>query len=420
MKSKAHASAPTSGPTPGPKSNSKSRPADEEGPGSEPSGNAATNTGSVKTANSGPAPAKADPAPQNSDPVPAKADTAPVKAGIAVAKSDPTPIVMAADPTPAPDPPAIVKAVEPSADQPRSTADTALALQVFALPPPIAPAASPAAGIPVAPPTEPTQDASGQDATEAPTDPGNLVFQLSLDSSQPAPQAQIAPPEHTGNPALLSGEWVPAAPQVHAGASESDSTDQNQQEQAPLPQPLPTGTDGTIASQFGFQTPLSFAAQIPAAKAQNVPAAPAPRSLENVSNPDPSMAPSVDRVGLTIRGADDQVVRVEINQSGDLVQVGVRTGNSDLANELRASVPELMHRLDQQGYESRVSMPSSSYASLASPVVASAQAEFRSGADTSGYAKSNGNPAPQEELREQRHRNPQRAWRELASQLQED
>ena len=80
------------------------------------------------------------------------------------------------------------------------------------------------------------------------------------------------------------------------------------------------------------------------------------------------MAPSIDHIGLTIRGADDQVVRVEISQSGELVQVGVHTGNSDLASELRASVPELVHRLDQQGYESRVSMPVSSLSSLAAPV----------------------------------------------------
>ena len=132
------------------------------------------------------------------------------------------------------------------------------------------------------------------------------------------------------------------------------------------------------------------------------------------------MAPSIDRIGLTIRGADDQVVRVEISQSGDLVQVGVHTGNNDLASELRASVPELVHRLDQQGYESRLSMPVSSFASLAPPVIAGAHSEFRSGADQNGNAKSNGDAAPQDELRQQRQRNPQRGWRELASQLQED
>ncbi len=132
------------------------------------------------------------------------------------------------------------------------------------------------------------------------------------------------------------------------------------------------------------------------------------------------MAPSIDHVGLTLRGADNQVVRVEISQSGELVQVGVHTGNTDLASELRASVPDLMHRLDQQGYESRVSMPASSLSSLAAPVVASAHSEFRSGTDQNGNAKSSNDAAPQEELRQQRQRNPQRAWRELASQLQED
>ena len=127
----------------------------------------------------------------------------------------------------------------------------------------------------------------------------------------------------------------------------------------------------------------------------------------------------MDRVGLTIRGADDQVVRVQINQSGELVQVGVHTGNNALANELRISVPELVSRLGQQGYESKVSMPLSP--SIAPAVVASAQSGFRSGADTSGgNTKSNGNVAFQEEPRQQRQRNPQRAWQELASQLQDD
>jgi hypothetical protein len=416
------------GPNPGASLGPKSRPAEEESSDSEPTRNPAPNQGSVKSANgpdpapvkSDPAPIKSDSAPTKSDPAPAKSDLAPTKSDPVATKADPVPIIVATDPTPAPEPPAILKTVEPSADQPHSTLEPGLPVAVIALPEPLAPSTSVAAEIPVTPPTESTQTESTQDDTRTLVDPGNLVFQLSLDSSEPAPHAPIAPAEQAETAALLSGEEVRSTPQTHAGASEGDSTDQNQQEQAPLPQLLPAGTDGTIASQFGFQTPLSFAAQIPVAKTENAPVAASPRPAENVSTPDLPMAPSVDRVGLTIRGADDQVVRVEINQSGELVQVGVRTGNSDLANELRASVPELMHRLDQQGYESRVSMPSSSYASLAPAVIASAHAGFRSGADTSGYAKSYGNPAPQDELRQQRQRNPQRAWRELASQLQED
>jgi hypothetical protein len=68
-----------------------------------------------------------------------------------------------------------------------------------------------------------------------------------------------------------------------------------------------------------------------------------------------------------------------------------------------------------------VSMPASSLSSLAAPVIASAHSEFRSGTDHNGNTKSNSDAAPQEELRQQqRQRNPQRTWRELASQLQED
>jgi len=385
MKSATRASLPNSEP--------KSGPAKEDSSGSGPSVNPAPKTGSGKSANS-------------PDATPAKSNPAPV-----VVATDPAP---AADPTA--DPPLILKTVEPPAEQPHSTPEPALPVEGFALPEPVASSASVAAEIPATPPTESTQD-----DTQAPVDPGNLVFQLSLNSSEPAQKAQIAPAEQAETPAFLSGEEVPSTPQTHAAASDSDTNNQNQQEQPPpLPQLPSAGTDGTIASQFGFQTPLSFAAQIPAAKTDNIPAAASPRAAENVSTPDLPMAGSVDRVGLTIRGADDQVVRVEINQSGELVQVGVRTGNNDLANELRASIPELVHRLDQQGYESRVSMPSSSYASLAPAVIASAHSGFRSGADTNGNTKSNGNAAPEDEPRQQRQRNPQRAWRELASQLQED
>jgi hypothetical protein len=319
------------------------------------------------------------------------------------------------------DPALTLKTVEPAADQPHSTSEPAapipaVPIEVFALPAPVVSSAPVAADTPATPPA-----ASTQDDTQAPVDPGNLVFQLSLNSSEPVQKAQIAPVEHAETAAFLSEEEASSAPQAHAGAAGSDAKDQNPQEQpASLPELPPAPTDGTIASQFGFQTPLSFAAQIPVAKTENTPAAASPRTAENVSTPDLPMAPSVDRVGLTIRGADNQVVRVEINQSGELVQVGVHTGNNDLASELRGSVPELMRRLDQQGYESRVSMPPSSYASLAPAAIASAHSGFRSGADTNGNTKSNGNAAPQDEARQQRQRNPQRAWRELASQLQED
>jgi hypothetical protein len=385
MKSANRASSPDAKPNPGPKSGPE-----EDSSGSEHSGNPAPKPGSSKGANG------ADPAP---------------------AKSNPAPVVVAVDPTPVADPPIMLKTAEAPADQPHPTPEPAVPVEVFALPEPAASSASVAAGIPVTPQTE-----SSQDNTQAPADPGNLVFHLSLSPSEAAPKAQIPPAEQAEEAAFQSGEEVPSTPQTHTGASDSDAKNQDQQEQpTPLTQLSSIGTDGTIASQFGFQTPLSFAAQIAAPKAEITPTAAYTRTAENVSTPDLPMAPSVDRVGLTIQGADNQVVRVEINQSGELVQVGVRTGNSDLANELRGSVPELVRRLDQQGYESRVSMPSSAYASLAPAVMAGAHSEFRSGADSNnGNAKSNGSAAPQEEPRQQRQRNPQRTWRELASQLQED
>jgi hypothetical protein len=356
-------------------------------------------------------------------------------------KSDPAPVIAAIDPTAVADEALMLKIAEAAsqsapasqpapasppvpASQPHSNPEpAAVPVQIVALP---QPAAAPSVSVAAQASSTPAADSS-EDDTREPVQSGNLIFQLSLDPSEPTQKARITPTgEENETTSFLSAEDVPSSPPPQAGASGSDAKSQDQQEQqSPLlpqisPQLSPAAIDGTIASQFGFQTPLSYAVQTSAPKTEGI-AAPAPSPMaENASAPDLPMAPSIDHVGLTLRGADNQIVRVEISQSGELVQVGVHTGNTDLASELRASVPELMHRLDQQGYESRVSMPAASLSSLAAPVIASAHSEFRSGADQNGNTKSNSDAAPQEELRQQRQRNPQRAWRELASQLQED
>lgn len=333
----------------------------------------------------------------------------------AAKKSDPTPIVIAADPLP--QPVSLLKAPEAPVEQPRpilqpapTTEQTAF-IEAFAPPPPVLPIPSNTTPPAVNPPLDPNQNDS-----PAPVDPGTLVFQLSLNPIDPA-KAQTTPAaaeNKAETPAFFAPEEVSDVPQTHAGASDSDTKNQNQQQQ-PSPLPLPSGTDGTIASQFGFQNPMSFAVHIAAPKPEVI--APT-RPVENVSTPDVPVASTVDRISLTIRGADDQVVRVAINQSGGMVQVGVNTANSDLANQLRISVPELVHHLDQQGYESKVSIPSPSSAVPVS--IATAHSEFRSGADTNGNTKSNSDLTSQNEPRQQRQRQPQRAWRELASQLQDD
>jgi hypothetical protein len=392
-----------SGPKSGSNQNAKSRAGKDDSSDSEPSGNPSPKPGLGKSANNGSPEASQE-------------------------KSNPAPVIAALDPTPAVlDPPVQLRSAEAPASQPHSNPEPAVPIEIFALPQPPASSGNAAVQSPATPATE-----SSDDDSQAPLELGNLVFQLSLDPSEFAQKAHIAPAEdgretdqhETGS--FLSSQEIPSNPQPQSGASGSDtkSQDQPEQQSSLLPQLASAGpalaVDGTIASQFGFQTPLSFAVQTAAPKAESI-AAPAPaRMAENIPPPDLPMASSIDRVGLTIRGADDQVVRVEISQSGELVQVGVHTGNSDLASELRASVPELMHRLDQQGYESRLSLPGVSFASAVPTVMGGAHSEFRSGADTQGNPKSNGDAAPQEELRQQRQRNPQRSWRELASQLQED
>jgi hypothetical protein len=406
-------SGPKSGSNPNPKSGTAKQDSSDSEPSENPTPKAvsgkstgkSTNNG-TNTNNSNNSVSRAD----NSDPV--------------TAKSSPAPVIVVPDPTTVPDQAFMLKTAEtlktaeaPSS-QPHSNPEPAVPIDIFALTQPAAPSSTVAGQAPATPPTE-----SSDDDTQAPVAPGNLVFQLSLDSSEPAQKARIVPAEQDNETTVfLSGEEASSSPQTQTAAPDSDtkSQDQQGQPQPSLPQLPSAGAEGTIASQFGFQTPLSFAMQASAPKTESFAAPASPRMTENVSTPDLPMAPSIDRIGLTIRGADDQVVRVEISQSGELVQVGVHTGNNDLANQLRASVPELVHRLDQQGYESRLSMPASSFASLGPPVTAGAQSEFRSGADQNGNAKSNSDAAPQQELRQQRQRNPQRTWRELASQLQED
>jgi len=400
-----------SGPKTAPNPNPKSGPAKESTSDPEPSGDPAPKPGSDASANGFARATSSDLGPK-----PGSGKSANASDG-AAEKSNPAPFIVAADPTPVADPAILLKTFEAPAIQPRSSPEPATPVEVFVLPEPVAPSVSIAPQIIATPPTD-----SAEGDAPTPGEPGNLVFQLSLDSSGHAQKAQTDPAQPEETVPFLSSEALRSDSQTQNGASGSDAKSENQQNQQPpsLPQLPAAGGDGTIASQFGFETPLSFAWQTAAPKTESMAAPVAPRTPETVSTPDLPMAQSIDRVGLTMRGADDQVVRVEITQSGDLVQVGVHTGNNDLASELRASVPELVHRLDQQGYESRVSMPAASFASLAPAVIAGAHAEFRSGADAHGNPKSNADAGPQEELRQQRQKNPQRTWRELASQLQED
>jgi hypothetical protein len=285
----------------------------------------------------------------------------------------------------------------------------------------IEPFSLPEAAAPSTPAGAPAPPAASVDGTqnEAPAtvDPGDLVFQLFLNTSKtPTPSANNGTQQQSETSTFEPVEEISMAEQKRAGEASTDAKNQDQQEQQPPPQNLPIGAESTIASQFGFQT-SSFAAHIAVPRAEvAAPAAPT-RAVDNVSLSDQPAAAAVDRIALTIRGANDETVRVEINQAGEMVRVGVNTADPDLASELRVSIPELVHRLDQQGYDSKVTIPSLS----SSPILtATAHSEFRSGADTNGNTKSNTNLTSQDEPRQQRQRNPQRAWRELASQLQDD
>src|SRR5208283_1355734 len=126
---------------------------------------------------------------------------------------------------------------------------------------------------------------------QAPVDPGSLAFQLTLNSPTPTSKTQTTPTDaetNTDQPdaTFLLRVETPSVPATSARGGESpESRNQSQEEPSPSMQSL-TGSDATVASQFGFQTPLSFAAQFPATKTE----APAPasptRTAENASAAD--------------------------------------------------------------------------------------------------------------------------------------
>jgi hypothetical protein len=286
-------------------------------------------------------------------------------------------------------------------------------VESLAMPEPLPPPAPPAPETPVTP-----ADSVQADAPAPAADADNLVFQLAVAAPGSGSKGQGAPVENDGKALQTESFSVEAVPQVAPSHESSAGTkNQNQHEEPPpSPQPLPSAvsTDGTVASQFGFQTPLLPDVHTAAPRIDSTAQTAPTRTIESTAAPDLPVAPTVDRIGLTLRGADDQVVRVEVHQSGEIVQIGVHTANNDLAGELRMSVPMLVHRLDQQGYEPKVNaLSAQAPAGPVSTPIASAQTEFRSGTDTQrdlGY---------EDRAQQQRQRNPQRAWRELAEQLQE-
>ncbi len=244
-----------SAPNPGP----KSKTAKEDSSDSEPSGNPAPKPGLGKSAQG----------PDGS-----------------TEKSNPAPVIAAIDPTPVVDEALMLKTAEAPASQPTPASPpspasephsnpepAAVPVQIVALPQPVAaPSVSVAAQGPATPPAE-----SSEDDSREPVDAGNLIFQLSLDPSEPAQKARIAQTaEENETTAFLSGEDIPSNPPAQPSASGSDTKSQDQQEQQSpfLPQISPAGIDGTIASQFGFQTPLSYALQTSAPKTESI-AAPA-------------------------------------------------------------------------------------------------------------------------------------------------
>jgi hypothetical protein len=332
-------------------------------------------------------------------------------------ESDSAPVAVADSTAKPVDPPLVLKTSEKQFREAGTTAPQAPVVEVFTLPQAV-PAPDPT---PAADAGAPSTDAASVDASssgvQAPIDPGSLVFRLFLNSPEGSGKPTAA--DHRADASetheFPAPEEVSAQQEARAGGANQDAKNQDQDQ--PQQQPLPAGADTTIASQFGFHSPLSFAAHMPAAKVE-APAAPA-RTAEINSAPDLPVASSVDRIALTLRSADDQVVRVEVNQAGELVQVGVNTANADLAGALRASIPQLVQRLDQQGYESKVNMPSASTPAV--PVsVTMAHSDLRSGSGGNGDAKPNSDLLSQNEPRQQRQRSPQRAWRELAAQLQEE
>ncbi len=125
--------------------------------------------------------------------------------------------------------------------------------------------------------------------------------------------------------------------------------------------------------------------------------------------------PSLQSIGVLVRAAD-QVIRLQVRQTMGTVRVAVHSDDAALNEQLRNSLPQLVRRLDEQGFQPRVSLaPIGPAAVVLHHDTAHADMHSRDGS----YGKDDAS-RQQQQQQQQRQRQSQRAWQGLASELQED
>jgi hypothetical protein len=118
----------------------------------------------------------------------------------------------------------------------------------------------------------------------------------------------------------------------------------------------------------------------------------------------------LQRIGIVVR-EEAQSVRLDIHQTGGAVKVAVHSDDAALAAQLRASLPELLHRLEDNGLQARVT--SLGRAAVAEPARAASSGDASQTSDRDHQA-----PDANRD-QERRNRNP-RAWRSAAWKLEEE
>jgi hypothetical protein len=224
----------------------------------------------------------------------------------------------------------------------------------------------PARPPPPAKPTEVSLDDTSEEVSHSGS-PGALVFQLSFQ----VPAAEAAAPEEVAEPTHFE-----------VGEIKAEA----------IPEAMPVSADFT-------HHPLPAAdiemppAQLPPSRTEQAarPAVSLPEEPEQAATGSP-----VQKMGLTIRGADDQVVRLQISQSNGSVRVEAHAEDASLARHLSTSLPELVDRLDRQGYAPAVTSTPTSHRDV----------DARDGGGSGG----------EQQPKKQRERS-KNAWRALASQL---
>ena len=268
---------------------------------------------------------------------------------------------------------------------------------------------------------------------------GREVFQLFLR----VPQALSGSEASIDSGAIRNA--VPVSSSEHGAPATSDSVEQEAAaEQAP-PAPTESGTNAAddcsprLAASEGparpprvvntsvdppsvegiesiLNPPLTFA--IPPVSVERAPtarhaaAAPTtPAAASEIVAPVRKLTPAahVQNMSVLVRGSD-QVVRLQIRQTGGSVRVTIHAGDALLAQQLTDSLPQLVNNLDRQGYEPRVALPQAP-GSVVTLNAETAKTDVRSGSD------GNSESAAYDQPRQQRQRNPRRAWQELAFQL---